>query len=421
MILSVARTALTSLRRDRGALVLTFLLPIAFFTIFAVIFGARRGATPPLTVLVVDEDQSRASRALVEGLAQESLAIRTRPAPRHGAEQAEYTEDTVELAVKAGEAPVALVIPAGFTEGALAGHGVAEQAGVELVRDPSDPVAAQFVEGLLQRVAMTALPEVMAGRGARLMDPFVGGFTHEQRRRVQEGLQALRDRPSKDTSGPEGGMLVPVRVRDVVGPARNDSLISFYAAAIAVMFLLFTAAAAAGSLLDESESGTLDRVLGSRVTMGALLAGKLLYCAALAFVQLVIMFVWAWLVFDVDLPGHLGGFVLMGLATSFAVAAFGMLIASACRTRAQLGVISMFLVLVMSAVGGSMFPRHLMPAAMQTAGLLTLNAWAIDGFTKVFWRDEPIWRLWPQVLFLMTAGAVLFAVARRLARRWEQA
>lgn len=418
MILPVARTALTSLRRDRGALALTFLLPIAFFTIFAVIFGARRGATPPVTVIVVDEDQSRASRALVEGLARASLNVRTRPAPRHGVEQAEYTQDTAELAVRAGDAPLALVIPAGFAERALAAAD--EYASVTLVRDPSDPVAAQIVEGSLQRVAMTSLPEVMAGRGVRLMDPFVGGFTAEQRRRVREGLAALRDRPSKDTAGPEGGMLVPVAVRDVVGPARNDSMIEFYAAAIAVMFLLFTASAAAGSLLDESESGTLDRVLGSHVTMGALLGGKLLYCTALAFGQLVLMFVWAWLVFGVDLPGHLGGFAVMGLVTSFAVAAFGLLVASACRTRAQLGAVSMLLVLVMSAVGGSMFPRHLMPAAMQHAGLATLNAWAIDGFTKVFWRDEPVWRLWPQVLVLAAAGAAMAALAQRLARRWER-
>ncbi len=44
----------------------------------------------------------------------------------------------------------------------------------------------------------------------------------------------------------------------------------------------------------------------------------------------------------------------------------------------------------MSSVGGSMFPRFLMPEAMQKAGLLTINAWAIDGFTKVFWRDLPV-------------------------------
>jgi len=37
-----------------------------------------------------------------------------------------------------------------------------------------------------------------------------------------------------------------------------------------------------------------------------------------------------------------------------------------------------------------MFPRYFMSEGMQKAGLFTINAWAIDGFTKVFWRDQPI-------------------------------
>jgi ABC-2 type transport system permease protein len=73
----------------------------------------------------------------------------------------------------------------------------------------------------------------------------------------------------------------------------------------------------------------------------------------------------------------------------------------------------------MSSIGGSMFPRVLMPEAMQKAGLFTINAWAIDGFTKVFWRDEPVSALWPQVLVLLATGIALFALARWFARRWE--
>ena len=62
-------------------------------------------------------------------------------------------------------------------------------------------------------------------------------------------------------------MPIAVTTRDVVGENKNNPMISFYAAAIGVMFLLFTASGAGGSLLDEAESGTLDRVLSSRVTM----------------------------------------------------------------------------------------------------------------------------------------------------------
>ena len=102
--------------------------------------------------------------------------------------------------------------------------------------------------------------------------------------------------------------------------------------------------------MDEAESGTLDRVLSTRVSMTTLLAGKVCYNTALAFIQLVVMFLWAWLVFKLDFLTHLGGFAVMGIATAFAVAAFGMVLASACKTRAQLGALSTLVILVSSKV-----------------------------------------------------------------------
>jgi ABC-2 type transport system permease protein len=131
------------------------------------------------------------------------------------------------------------------------------------------------------------------------------------------------------------------------------------------------------------------------------------------------MFLYGWAVFHLDFFSHIPGFVVMGLCTAFAVATFGILLASLCHTRGQLGAVSTLLILIMSSLGGSMFPRFLMPPAMQKAGLFTINAWAIDGFTKVFWRDLPVMALWPQVGVLLAVGTTLFLIARRIARRWE--
>jgi len=39
----------------------------------------------------------------------------------------------------------------------------------------------------------------------------------------------------------------------------------------------------------------------------------------------------------------------------------------------------------------------------------------------VFWRDAPIWQLWPQVGVLLSLAAVFLVIARLLARRWETA
>ena len=424
LILAIVRTALIALRRDRGALALSFILPIAFFTIFAVIFGGRRDSTPRITVIVVDEDHSWASQQLIKGLGEESLSVKTRPAPKRGVPQAEYTSLTAEAAVKAGAAPVALIIPAGFGEHPIA-FGEGQRSTIQMLKDSSDMVAPQMITGLLQKVVMTSMPDAMAAQGSKYMDLYAGGFTPEQKKRIDAGLEELR-RQESSGSGKSGtqrnssaGMPVAVATRDVVGENKNNPMVSFYAAAIGVMFLLFTVSSAGGSLLDEAESGTLDRVLSSRVTMGKLLAGKLCYCGLLAFSQLVLMFLWAWVVFKLDFIPHLAGFFIMGVSTAFAVAAFGMLLASTCRTRAQLGPLSTLVILIMSSVGGSMFPRFLMPEAMQKAGLLTINAWAIDGFTKVFWRDEPVSHLWQQVLVLVLVGVTFFIIARRLARRWE--
>ncbi len=420
-MLPILRTGLIALRRDRGALALSFILPIAFVSIFAVIFGGRRDTTPKVGIIAVDEDQSKTSERLIQGLQSEgSLSVRLRPVPKHGVEQLEYTAETAEAAVKAGEVPVALIIPHGFGENAISFGPGGNRSPIRLLKDSSDMIAPQVVAGLLQKVAMTSMPDVMAEMGSKYMDQYAGGFTSEQRKRMDASLEQLRKQPAAaSSSDSNGGMLISVTARDVVGENKHNPMVSFYAAAIGVMFLLFTASGASGSLLDEAESGTLDRVLSSRVTMGTLLAGKMLYSGLLAFSQLVLMFLWAWLVFKLDFVPHILGFAVMGLSTAFAVGSFGMLLASLCQTRAQLGPLSTLVILIMSSVGGSMFPRFLMPQAMQKAGLLTINAWAIDGFTKVFWRDEPVSHLWPQVLVLLTVGVVLFTVARRLSRRWE--
>ncbi len=432
MIWNVARTALIALRRDRGAMVLSFVLPLAFFTIFAVIFGRQHDTTPTVKLIVVDEDKSQASEQLVKALESESsLVVMTAPEneKKNAPPEADYTAATAEAAVKAGTAPVALIIPAGFALHPIAFGQDDGGSTLELLDDPSDAIAPQIVNGMLQKAAMTAMPSSMATEGMKYADEYVGGFTPAQKAKVDQGLADLKklEENGKTGGSNSGGNdssfsgIVRVKERAVVGVSsgQNKNMISFYAAAIGVMFLMFTASGSAGALLDEAESGTLERVLSTRVTMTKLLGGKLVFNTLLAFIQLVAMFLWGWSAFKLDFFAHLPGFVVMGLSTAFAVAAFGLLLASACQTRAQLGALSTLVILIMSSVGGSMFPRFLMPPAMQKAGLATINAWAIDGFQKVFWYDMPLSALWPQVSVLLGIGVVLFVVARRIARRWE--
>ena len=433
---AIIQTAIASLRRDKAALALAFILPIGFFTIFAVIFGSMHDTVPRVRVIVVDEDNSEASRSLVSALEREdTLIVRTHPdAAKNAPTPPNSTAASAEAAVKAGDVSVALIIPSGWGANPIA-FGPDRDANahkIQLLNDSSDPIAPQVVSGMLQKAAMTSLPATMAEMGQKYTEKYLGTLTPEQRKQWDDNLAYLkklqqdRTQNATSTTGTTSGSsgsgfsgIIAVQTRSVLGESQNKPMISYYAAAVGVMFLLFTASNSAGALLDESDSGTLDRVLSSRIGMTTLLAGKLTYNTLLAFTQLTAMFVFGWAVFHLDLWTHIPGFLVMGLSTAFAVAAFGMFLASLAKTRAQLGAISTLLILTMSSIGGSMFPRYLMSPAMQKAGQFTLNSWAIDGFTKVFWRDQPIIALWPQVAVLVAAGAVLFLLARRFARRWE--
>lgn len=123
--------------------------------------------------------------------------------------------------------------------------------------------------------------------------------------------------------------------------------------------------------------------------------------------------------FHLELLQHLPGFLIMTVATAAAAAGFGLLLATISRTRQQLSGISTLLILTMSALGGSMFPRFLMSEGMQKLGLVTFNAWALDGFIKVFWRASPLIELWPQLAVLAALTLAFLSLARFFARRWE--
>ena len=429
MTLAILRTGFRALRRDRAAFVLSFVVPIAFFTIFGIIFGGQHvDMTPRVSVIVVDEDQSAGSHRLVQGLLREgSLNAFTHPPRKQdGPALPEYTAGSAEAAVKGGDAPAAVIIPKGFAEHPIDLRPDDRAKPIQILHDSSDPVAARLVAGMLQKTIMTAMPEAMAGEGMRYFEVAAGGLTPEQHGRIDRMMSAWRARLNAGDSG-NGGDRGPfaesgfakLSVRDVVGEKKQSPMISFYAAGIGVMFLLFTTSSAGGTLLDEAESGALDRVLSSRVSMTKLLIGKLIFCAFHASMKLTVMFLWDAAVFPLDLSRPPPGFFVMTAATSIAVASFGMLLAGLSRTRAQLAAISTLLILTMSAMGGSMFPRFLMPALMQKLGLLTFNAWAIDGYTKVFWRDEAVTHLFPQVAALVGGGLALFLLARHFAKRWE--
>jgi linearmycin/streptolysin S transport system permease protein len=426
---TLLRIGWTNLRRDRVAQALTFILPIVFFSIFASVFGGQGDAqTARIRVAAVDEDHSEFSARLIAGLQKESgLRVRTSAEDTGGGPAIDRA--AAERLVRDGEVPVAVVIPRGMGE-AFAATGFAGGSGpsLQLLADVSDPIAPQMVLGLLQKVTMTAAPDLMMQGGMHQFEQYAGAMTPQQKAAIDAWLPRLKAQGQAGTarsgSGAAGGAMgVGVQVVDVMRTTTNrGSLISFYAAGIGVMFLLFSSVAGAGgALLDEAEAGTLERLLSTNLGMTGVLTGKWIFLTLVGIAQLTVMFLWGRVAFGLPLFSHLSGFFVMTAFTAGAAAALGLVLATLARTRAQLSGFSTILILTMSALGGSMFPRFLMSETMQKVGLLTFNAWALDGYLKVFWRQAAVWQLWPQVAVLAGLTAAFLLIARVLARRWEYA
>lgn len=410
MVWTILQVSFRRLKNNRSELLLTFLVPILFFSIFALIFGSRgtSGASiPKIKVALADRADSAISRRAIELLReQQSLRITDAHSALMHADSvqkdlAQLVDPSVaEELVRRGSISAAVIFSEPASQGAFPE--------IQLLSDSYDQVSGQVLSALVQKSVMTA-------------------FSEEQRKSVPQGppsgVQSAAFTPGEANSMPPVASFAEppsIQCVDILGSKKTNPVIAMYAAGIAVMFLLFSATTASGSLLEERENSTLDRLLCSRLSMDQLLLGKWSYLTIVGILQMVLMFSWGSLVFGIDLVNHLEGFIAMTLVTAGASSSFALLLASLCKSRTQLSWVSTIVVLSMSALGGSMVPRYLMSESMQRAGMLTFNAWALEGYNKIFWRDLQLPDIELELGVLTLCGFCFIVAARIFAIRWER-
>jgi ABC-2 type transport system permease protein len=194
---------------------------------------------------------------------------------------------------------------------------------------------------------------------------------------------------------------------------------SYYAGAVAMMFLLFSALTGASTYVEEQESGLLARISLGIGGAGVVIDGKFLFLTVQGFIQVTVVFLVAWLAFDLDLPSAVIPWAATTLTASFAAAGLALAFVTLCETKKQAETIGQMLVLIVSAIGGSMVPRFLMPGEVQALGWVTPNTWALEAYASVFWRGEsmPTLATYWVVLAGMGLAGLLFARIQAARRR----
>ncbi len=431
MITTVARIGYWRLKRGRLELLLTFVVPVLFFSIFALIFDRQIGdRSSPQMEIALSGDGNRPLYQRIRTLLDAQAGLVIYSSAVDAEEDPFVSVARARELIRQGEIQAAVV----FVEPEQAAQDEQEPLSIELLADTSDPVATQVLRGYVMQAAIQAQAEEASAPALRRLPPPVSRGPQPPAATPPESSASYvvppaatptperpEAQPTTTDSAESFAPPLPLQLQlvDVLGERKANPVVSMYAAGIAVMFLLFSATGGGGSLLEERESQTLERLLATRLSMGQLLLGKWLYLTLVGATQVAVMFLWAQWAFRVDLWGHLSGFSAMTLVTAAAAASFALLLATACHSRTQLNAVSIILVLTMSALGGSMVPRYVMSDQMQRLGLLTFNGWALDGYLKVFWRDLPVQALAPQLAVLGGSGMLFLLAARLLARRWE--
>lgn len=384
MIGAIMRAMALTLMRDKGALTMTFVLPAVLFMLFAAVFAGTGGETSLVKVAAARATDAPSAQLLLDALdrAPDITLIAVSP-------------EAVAARVADGSADVGLVVRGDV-------GAVTDRPPLLIVSDQARNIAAALLSARIQRVFTEDLPGLAIRRVAGQIEVLVGPFSSEQQDRLERSIDKA---PQLVADG--GATLIE---RQPLPGRRTEPTVSYYAGAIAMLFLLFSAVQGAAGLVDERRTGVFDRVVMARGGAAALVVGKLGFLVLQGLALSGVLFAVAQLVYGVHVVAHLGPFAVVATAASAAAAGIALPIAAAARTRQQAATFSNFTVLLLSAVGGSMVPRFLMPEWLQQVGGVTPTAFGIEAFQGALWRGETLGQLAPAlgVLFAYAvAGAVL--------------
>ncbi len=392
---------------DRGAVTVLFLMPVVFILVMTValqgVFQVGSEAHP-LEVLVVNRDRGPlAAQALeaLEGL--EGIRWRTevegRPVDR---------EEAVAL-VEARKAPLALVFPADFSEGLLAGG---PPPNLELLADPTlgRPIVGP-VRGAIQGIVGV---QAAAIRG-RLEALAV------LRRWIQDlppaqAAPLLARLPELEGQGLAASAPPPLPAVQLVRPGVEEAAPALTSAqqnvpAYAVFGLFFLADALASSLFAERQEGTFRRLQVAPLGRGTLLLGKLLPYYLVSLLQVALMFAVGRFAFGLSLGSAPLALLAVTLAAGSAATGLGLLVAALARSPRQASGLTSLLLITLAAVGGTFVPSFVMPRPLQLLSRLSPHAWALAGYQDVLVRGLGLRGVLPEAGVLLAFALAFYGVA----------
>jgi ABC-2 type transport system permease protein len=385
--LRIAGKDLRQRLRDRSAVMLAVVLPLALAFIYSTLFG---GAATPRAFQygVVDLDRGEIARTFVADVLpaiERQGYIRVRPLTDVA---------TARGLVEDGALDAAFVLPAGFTA-AVRSQAVAD---IEVIGDVDSPTGTDVARSIA-RSFVTDLDGVRLSIAAALGE--------------QHGAVAPDDLAA--VAGRAVDAVPPLRIADVSATAKLLDLKTYVAAGMAVFFLFFTVQFGVASLLDERAEGTLARLLAAPIRPASVLVGKMLASIAVGLASMVVLVAATTVLMRISW-GDPVGVAMLVVAGVLAATGVTSLVASVARTPDQAGSWGAIVAVLLGLIGGAFFPLSQAGGAAAAASLASPHAWFLRGLGELAGGGGPASVL-PAVGAMLAFAAVTLAVA---GLRWRR-
>ncbi|MGC8827263.1 MAG: ABC transporter permease [Anaerolineae bacterium] len=407
-ILALAWKDLKIFFKDPGAVTLIFLQPFMFIVVMSYALGGLfEPGEGQIQLLAVNQDRGPQAAAVLRQLDEmDVFQVETTW------EGQPLTREMAEKLIVAGKRNLALVFPSDFSQVLEQGPDAAPRRGTKVwvIVDPA--TSSQFVEpilgtlqGLIERRTYTA----MIPRGLDyLFERLAPQIPVEQRDEFKTQAQEAMS----------GGLLgggEPVVTLERTAPAgmqaeKYPDTFQQNVPGYTIYGIFWIVSLLAGSVLQEKREGTFRRLLVAPMSRAVMLAGKLLPYYIINLIQLVIMLGASSLLFGMSLGHSPAGLVAVSLAAAAAATGLGVLVAALARTEAQVGGLTVLLLLTMSALGGCFVPRFIMPGWLKTIGLITPHAWALDAYQDLLVRGYGLQKVLPKVSALAAFAGAFFGI-----------
>ena len=163
-----------------------------------------------------------------------------------------------------------------------------------------------------------------------------------------------------------------------------------------------------GSMINEKNEGTYQRLGTLPVPFFTLLSAKIIVYVLVCLIQFSMMLLVGLWIFPsffglpaLELGSQYAGILLATICSAMAAVGFGIIVGSLSTTHNQAAMFGSVMVVLLGTVSGTFLPIHVMPGFIQWISHLSPIRWGIDNYLTLFIREGNIRDIIPNSLLLL--------------------